>query len=63
MDYEDGARVSSLSYRTRIRRGRWSLRATLPSKAARSGGDLSIQFTGHEGRRIRGEQATKTVRP
>jgi hypothetical protein len=52
-----------LHYRTRIRRGRWTLSEQLPSKAARDGGDLSIQYTGHFGRRIRGEQVTKRVSP
>ena len=50
---------SSLHYRARIRRGRWSLRALLPSKA--EGGQLSIQYTGFEPRRIRGEALSKHV--
>jgi hypothetical protein len=62
LDYEDGAAVRSLRYRTPIRAGRWRLSATLPSKAARSGGQLSIQYTGHFERRIRGEQVSKAVR-
>ena len=49
-----------LHYRARIRGGRWALRRLLPSKAAR-GGQLSIQYTGHHGRRIRGESLSKAV--
>jgi hypothetical protein len=65
MDYVDdnGSDTNALRYRARIRNGRWTLREQLPSKPARSGGDLSIQYTGHLGRRIRGEQLTKAVRP
>jgi hypothetical protein len=59
MEYGD---TDVLHYRTRIRRGRWALSEQLPSKAAH-GGDLSIQYTGHLGRRIRGEQVTKRVIP
>jgi YVTN family beta-propeller protein len=61
LGYDDGSDVSFLRYRARIRRGRWALREPLPSKAASSGGHLSIQFTGHERRRIRGEQISKAV--
>ncbi len=56
----DLADDSTMQFRAAIRRGRWSLRRLLPSKAAR-GGQLSIQFTGHEGRRIRGESLSKAV--
>jgi YVTN family beta-propeller protein len=59
----DSGEFDTLRYRTRIRKGRWALREVLPSRAARAGGDLSIQFTGHMKRRIRGEQLTKAVRP
>jgi len=52
---------SVLHYRARIRRGRWSLREPLPSKAAAAGGQLSIQYTGAERRRIRGESLSKAV--
>ncbi len=57
----DGS-VRFLRFRATIRRGRWSLSTRLPS-AARDGGQLSIQYTGYEPRRIRGEQLAKAVRP
>jgi len=44
-----------------IVRGRWRMRETLPSKAVAAGGQLSIQYTGAEGRRIRGESLSKAV--
>jgi DNA-binding beta-propeller fold protein YncE len=53
---------SVLHYRARIRRGAWSLRRPLPSRAAAAGGQLSIQYTGRERRRIRGESLSKAVR-
>jgi YVTN family beta-propeller protein len=52
---------SVLHYRARIRRGGWELREPLPSKAAAGGGQLSIQYTGAERRRIRGESLSKAV--
>ena len=58
----DAADESSvLHYHAPIVRGRWRLRETLPSKAAVAGGQLSIQYTGAEGRRIRGESLSKAV--
>ena len=57
MEYSD---ADVLRYRARIRRGQWSMREPLPAKAA-SGGHLSIQYTGHERRRIRGESISKSV--
>jgi YVTN family beta-propeller protein len=58
----DAADESSvLHYRARIRRGAWSLRRPLPSKATAAGGQLSIQYTGAERRRIRGESLSKAV--
>ncbi len=50
-----------LHYRARIRRGAWSTREPLPSKAAAAGGQLSIQYTGQMRRRIRGESLSKAV--
>ncbi len=52
---------SVLHYRARIHRGAWSLRRPLPSRAAAAGGQLSIQYTGRERRRIRGESLSKAV--
>ncbi len=64
LDYVgDGSRVRSLRSHARIARGRWSIRTLLPSQAARAGGQLSIQYTGHERRRIRGEQLSVGVAP
>jgi YVTN family beta-propeller protein len=63
LGYEDAGDTAFLRYRARIRRGRWALREPLPSKAARDGGHLSIQFTGYIPRRIRGEQISKAVKP
>jgi YVTN family beta-propeller protein len=58
----DAADESSvLHYHAAIVRGRWSLREPLPSKAAAAGGQLSIQYTGAERRRIRGESLSKAV--
>jgi YVTN family beta-propeller protein len=50
-----------LHYHAPIVRGAWRLREPLPSKAAAAGGQLSIQYTGAEGRRIRGESLSKAV--
>lgn len=58
----DGA-IAFISRKAKIRGGAWSLSAPLPSDAARSGGQLSIQFTGYEPRLIRGEQLAKAVSP
>ncbi|HWC26674.1 MAG TPA: hypothetical protein VG474_08835, partial [Solirubrobacteraceae bacterium] len=55
--------VELLRFGAKIKRGAWSIRQQLPPAAARAGGQLSIQFTGYEPRRIRGEQRSKAVRP
>jgi len=52
---------SVLHFKAAIVRGAWRLREPLPSKAAAAGGQLSIQYTGAEGRRIRGESLSKAV--
>lgn len=56
-----GGETAFVTHRATIVRGTWSLSAPLPSDGARSGGQLSIQFTGYEPRLIRGEQLAKAV--
>ena len=56
-----GGETAFVIHRAMIVRGTWSLSAPLPSDGARSGGQLSIQFTGYEPRLIRGEQLAKAV--
>lgn len=41
----------------------WSVTTRLPARAAATGGQLSIQFTGYEPRLVRGEQLAKLVTP
>jgi DNA-binding beta-propeller fold protein YncE len=53
----------SLGYTARIRRGRWSVREPLPSKAATEGGHLAIRYTGQRSPRLRGAQLHRSVRP
>lgn len=58
---ESGVRF--LSSRAEIDNGTWSLTKALPIDAANAGGHLSIQYTGYQARRIRGEQLAKAVTP
>lgn len=55
------AGVKFLDYTAEIESGRWSIARRLPGYAAKAGGQLSIQYTGYEARRIRGEQLAKAV--
>ena len=56
-------KVRFLESAAKIKSGKWSLTKTLPADAAKAGGQLSIQYTGYEPRRIRGEQLAKAVAP
>ena len=58
-----GGASKSLDFRAKIAAGKWSLNGTLPAAAAAAGGQLSIQFTGYEPLRIRGEQIARAVAP
>jgi hypothetical protein len=58
-----GGSAEFLSFSAKIKRGAWSLGTALPPAAAKAGGQLSIQFTGYEPLRIRGEQLAKAVKP
>lgn len=61
MDYDTPGGVRTIEFGAPIRAGRWTLDKALPAGPARAGGQLSIQFTGYEARRIRGEQIARQV--
>ena len=58
-----GTRTRFLRYTARIRNGRWSVRALLPTQAARSGGDLSVQYSGDARRGVAGRHLVLRLRP
>lgn len=58
---EADAGIRSVTVNAAIRRGRWAIDERLTGAAAR-GGQLSIQFTGDQLARMRGEQTAKQVR-
>jgi hypothetical protein len=64
LGYVNGAGdLEYLSARAEIDDGTWKVSEPLPAAAARSGGQLSIQFTGLLSERMRGEQDSKQVLP
>lgn len=64
LEYTDpDSGVEFLNSRAEIDNGTWSLTKPLPTDAANAGGQLSIQYTGYQARRIRGEQLAKAVTP
>ncbi len=63
LEYLDGAALERRDFKVPIVDGTWSLFGPLPPAAATDGVQLSIQYTGSERARIRGEQTSKRVRP
>lgn len=61
LGYVDGGAVRFFTRNARIKAGTWRLKAKLPAAAATAGGHASIQFTGLERARIRGEQLSKQI--
>ena len=58
-----GTRTRFLRFGAKIRRGRWVVRTLLPTQAARSGGDLSIQYSGDARRAVAGAHLVRRLRP
>jgi len=67
LQYEHGGTVQTLLRSAKIARGRWQLGSTLPAAArraiaARNGTlDAYVQFTGDQGRRMRGEMRSYEI--